>query len=148
MIKLGVTLANALLATGSFKSLMDGGFIYAYSGPVPASGDAAVDASCVMLGKFTAAAGAGLTWDGAPANGVIQKTAAETWSTTVGTTGVPTFFRACVGADTGAGAAGAGNYRIQGTIGTDLSSDMVLNSTNWVAGDTKTLSSAQFSLPT
>lgn len=147
MIKIGVTLANAMLVTGAMKALLDGGFIYAYSGPVPTAGDAAIDGSCVMLGQFTAAAGAGLTWDGAPANGVLQKTTSETWAATVAATGVPTFFRFCVGTDNGSGAASAGNYRLQGTVGTDLSSDMVLNSTNWVSGDTKTLSNAQFSLP-
>jgi hypothetical protein len=143
MIHFSTVLSNALLATGSLKSLIDGGKIYVYSGPVPTTGDAAVDGSCVLLDTITAAAGAGVTFDGAPANGVLKKTAAETWSGTVATTGVASFYRLCVGSDTGAGAAGAGNYRVQGTIGTDASFDLVFASTSLTATNAQPINTYQ-----
>ena len=60
MLHLSSQIANALLATGSLKSLLDGGKIYLYSGPVPATSDAAKDATSVLLDTITAAAGAGV----------------------------------------------------------------------------------------
>lgn len=147
MIHISTQLANALLATSSLKALLDNGKIYAYSGPVPANADDAIDASCVLLDTFTAAAGAGLTFDGAPVNGVLKKTAAEVWSGVAGATGTATFYRYCVGADNGSAASAAGDYRVQGTIGTDASFDMVLTTADIVSGDTKTLNTFQLQLP-
>lgn len=143
MIHFSTVLSNALLATGSLKSLIDGGKIYVYSGPVPATADAAVDVSSVLLATITAAAGAGVTFNGAPANGVLQKTAAETWSGNVATTGTASFYRLCVGADTGSAAAAAGNYRVQGSIGTDASFDLQVTSTALTAGNAQPINSYQ-----
>lgn len=147
MIHLSSQIANALLATGSLKSLLDGGKIYIYSGPVPASADAAIDVSSVLLDTITAAAGAGVTFDGAPANGVLKKTAAEVWSGTAAAAGTASFYRLCVGTDTGSAASGAGNYRVQGSIGTDASFDMVFSSAAIASGDVKTLNTFQLQLP-
>lgn len=146
MIHFSTVLSNALLATGSLKSLIDGGKIYVYSGPVPATADAAVDASSVLLATITAAAGAGVTFNGAPANGVLQKTAAETWSGNVATTGVASFYRLCVGADNGSAAASAGNYRVQGSIGTDASFDLQVTSTALTSGNAQPINSYQLIL--
>lgn len=150
MIHLSSYLADALLATGSLKSLLDTGKIYIYSGPVPSSAvpaDGAIDPSCVLLDTITAAAGAGLTFNGAPVNGVLQKTSTETWSGVAGAAGTATFFRFCVGTDNGSAAAAAGNYRVQGTVGTDASFDMVFTSATIAVSDTKTLNTFQLYLP-
>lgn len=146
MLKLNAFLANALLASGSLKSLLDGGKIYIYSGPVPATVDEAVDGSSVLLDTIDVA-GTGVTFDGTPANGVLKKTTAETWSGDAVATGTATFFRFCVGADDGSGAAAAGDYRVQGTVGTDASFDMVFTSADITTGDTKTLNTFQLYLP-
>lgn len=145
MIHFSTVLSNALLATGSLKSLIDGSKIYVYSGPVPVDGNVAVDGSSVLLVTISNG-GTGVTFDGAPANGVLQKTAAETWTATVGTTGVASFYRMCVGADTGSGAAGAGNYRVQGTIGTDASFDLVFASTALTSGNAQPINTYQLIL--
>lgn len=147
MIHLSSQIADALLATGSLKSLLDTGKIYIYSGPVPSTADEAVDVSCVLLDTITAAAGAGLTFDGAPVNGVLKKTAAETWSGVAGATGTASFWRFCVGTDNGSALSAAGNYRVQGTVGTDASYDMVLTTAAITSGDTKTLNTFQLQLP-
>lgn len=135
MIHFSSQLANALLATGSLQQLLNSGTIEIYSGPVPASADAAIDPSCVLLASVNNA-GAGVTFNNAPTNGVLQKTASETWSGNVLASGTATFYRYCVGADTGAGVSGAGNYRVQGTIGTDASFDLVVGNAALTAGGT------------
>lgn len=147
MIHVTSQLSNALLATGSLKSLLDSGKIYLYSGPVPATADEAIDASCVLLDTITAAAGAGVTFDGAPVNGVLKKTAAETWSGTAVAAGTASFYRLCVGTDNGSALSGAGGYRVQGTVGTDASYDMVFSSTTIAVSDVKTLNTFQLQLP-
>lgn len=144
MLSLTTALKNLWLATGSLKSQIDNGFIYIYSGPVPANAEAALDPSCVKLCKVDAAAGAGtgVTWDGAPANGVLKKTSTETWSGTNLATGTATFFRYCLGTDDGS-AAYAAQARIQGDVGADASFDADIGSTALVSGQLTTLNTDQ-----
>ncbi len=147
-IKFGTTLANALLATGSLASLLAAGHLHFFSGPVPPTGDEAVNGASVAL-LTVDNAGTGVTWNAAGvAAGVLSKTAAETWSGTISTTGTATFFRYCVGTDTGAAIAGAGNYRVQGVVGTDISADLLVATVNFVAATVITLANAQLALPT
>lgn len=126
---LNTALKNAWLATGSLKSLIDTGFIYLYSGPVPADADVAPDVNCVKLVKVDAGAGAGpgVTWNGAPTNGVLQKTGTETWSGNELASGTMTFFRYCQGTDDGSGVSDGAQYRLQGTIGSDATFDLDSN---------------------
>ena len=145
-IKFGTTLANALLVTGPLQSLLASGHIKFFSGPVPATADEAVNGSSVNLLTIDNAT-VGVTWQATASGGVMTKTLAETWSGTIGTTGTPTFFRYCVGADAGAAAASAGNYRVQGLVGTDITADLVVATTNFVATNTITLSNGQMALP-
>lgn len=149
-VKISTALATAMMTGGSLKSLLDGGFIYIYSGPVPATADAAIDGGCVLLAKISDLGGAtGLTFATPATNGVIQKTASETWQdTNINASGTMSFFRFCEGADTGSGAAGASDYRVQGTIGTDMSFDLYLPSPAVTAGNTITLNSFQIQQPT
>jgi hypothetical protein len=146
-IRFGTTLANAMLVTGSLQSLLNSGHLRFFSGPVPPTADEAVDVSSAAL-LTVDNGGTGVTFQNTAANGVMTKTAAETWSGTIGTTGTAAFFRYCVGSDTGAGAAAAGNYRVQGTVGTDITADLLVATTNFVATNVITLSNAQLALPT
>ncbi len=144
MLKLSTELLNAMLATGSLKSLLDTGKIYIYSGPTPASADAAIDPSSTLLVTITNnGTSTGLTFDGAVANGVIKKTGTETWSGTIGTSGTAVFYRYCVGTDNGSAAAVAGDYRVQGTIGLDASYDLQLSSVSLVAANVQPIDSFQ-----
>ena len=143
MLHFSTQLSNALLATGSLKSLLDTGKLYIYSGPVPATADEAIDASSVLLCTISNG-GSGVTFDGAPANGVLKKTAAETWSGVNAATGDAAFYRFCVGTDTGSGVSGAGNYRVQGTIGVDASFDLEIPATALTSGNTQAIDTFQF----
>lgn len=142
MIHFSTQLSNALLASGSLKSLIDTGKIYIYSGPVPATADDAIDGSCVLL-VTVSNGGTGVTFDGTPANGVLKKTTSETWSETIGTSGTASFYRLCVGSDDGSAASTTGNYRVQGTIGTDASFDLVVPSTTLTSGNTQSIDTYQ-----
>ena len=80
--KFSTGLRNALLKTGSLKTLLDGGWLHIYSGAVPADADAAPGtllATMYSNGGSDPGAG-GLTFD-APATGAtMYKADAETWN--------------------------------------------------------------------
>lgn len=117
-------LSAHIAVTGSKKAALDGGFLQYFSGPVPASADAATDASSAMLAKFTNADDGftGLTFEGTAADGVLTKAAAEAWKSTVAVNGEATFFRFTDSADDGTSASTSAK-RIQGTLGTTAASD-------------------------
>ncbi|MES2347026.1 MAG: hypothetical protein V4641_05580 [Pseudomonadota bacterium] len=129
----GLLTHNAV--TGSKKAALDGGFLFYFSGPVPASADAAVDGTTVMLAKISLTGGAtGLTFEATAPGGILSKTAAEAWQcTSAAATGTATFFRFCDSADAGT-ALSTTAKRIQGTLGTTMASDGQLVSTAITAG--------------
>lgn len=145
MIHFSSWLQNAWLATNSLQQLLNSGTIYVYSGPVPANADAAIDASSVLLATVKNGA-SGVTFSNTPTNGVLQKTASETWSGSVAATGNATFYRYCVGSDTGSGGSASGNYRVQGSIGTDASFDLVVGSAALTSGGTFPINTYQLAI--
>lgn len=149
-VELSENVTNAVMVTGSLKSLLNGGFIYLYSGPIPATADEAVDGSCVMLGKISESDDGvtGLTFEATADNGILKKKESETWETTFGASGTITFGRFCVGADDGSGVAGPTDYRVQGPAGTDMSFFFVLTSTAAVATESLTLDDLELQQPT
>lgn len=142
MSKFSTALLNHINVTGSIKSALDSGLLDIYSGPVPESADAAIDESCVKLATISVGGdGTKLTFSGTSSNGVLTKTAAETWQGSVLATGTASFFRYYVPSDDGSSAdASAAHPRVQGTVGTDISSDMVLPSTSLTSGNTQQIS--------
>lgn len=135
MIHFSEYLNNAWLTSGSLQSLLNSGQIYVFSGPVPANADVAIDSSCVLLATINNG-GSGVTFSNTATNGVLQKTTAETWSGSIAATGTASFYRYCIGSDNGQAASVAGNYRVQGTIGTDASYDLVVGSAALASGGT------------
>lgn len=118
---------NALLNAIGLKEQLDDGFLYVFSGALPATADEAlnmVTTHTELLMVSVADDGVtGLTFD-APTGGVVSKAAAETWSGTCDfdgfnatTTQAATFYRFCAAGDNGRGAAdGTTGYRIQGSV--------------------------------
>lgn len=117
---------NNVLADG-IKAQLDGGFMYYFSGAVPATADEALN----MVTTHTELLKVSKDGDGvtgltfaAPAGGVLAKNPAEAWSGeaafdgfNAATTQTATFFRFCAAGDNGRGAAHASTgYRIQGTV--------------------------------
>lgn len=142
MSKFSTALNNYTNVTGSMKAALDNGLLDIYSGPVPASADAAIDVSCVKLCSISNGGdGTKLTFAGTSSNGVLTKTAAENWQGSVVASGSASFFRYYTGSDDGSSAdASAAHPRVQGTVGTDVSSDMVLPSVALVSGNTQQIS--------
>ena len=147
--KLSTGLRNDMLVTDGLRQLLAAGFVKIYAGTEPATADAAIDGGSGLVGKVTVGndGTTGLTFASTASNGVIQKDASDVWSTTALLSTTMTFFRFCVGADTGSGVSGAGNYRIQGTIGPDMSFDVYRPNPTVTSGDTITLNSFQIQLP-
>lgn len=128
MLKLSTATRNALLNDIGLKDQLDGGKLYLFAGPLPATADEALDlvndhTECVVITDN--GAGAPLTFD-TPTSGVLNKAASQVWKGTVALDGAeagagtatPTFYRFCAGTDNGRGAANASTgYRVQGTVG-------------------------------
>lgn len=144
-LQFGTTLTNALLVTGSLQSLLANGSILVFSGTPPTGADDATSGNTLLLTIKNGSSG--VTWSATPSNGVLSKTSTETWSGTVATAGTASFFRYVVGTDAGTAAAAAGNYRMQGTVGTDITADLLVATTALASSAVITLANAQVSLP-
>lgn len=152
MLVLTTNIANAMMVTGSLRSLINGGFIYCYTGPVPETADEAVDGSSALAFKMSVDddGSTGLTFEASATNGVLRATSSELWKghNATGSSKTITFFRFCVGSDTGDDVAGVSDYRLQGTIGTDMTYDMWLTNVTYADTAALELDDAQFTLPT
>lgn len=147
-------LRNALLGTADFKTLMNDGVLAIFSGTKPANADAAEAGSLLMLytlnaGAFVPGAPAnGLSFD-AIANGVISKTALETWSgvglAAAGAGTTATWFRFydnayVTGASTTA-------KRFDGNIGTSSTYELRMSNTTIVENGPATVSTFTVTFP-
>lgn len=140
---------NAALNSIGVKEQFTLGFLFIFSGPVPATADEALDvvADHTQLVKISNNSTAtGLTFDN-PASGVLPKKASETWAGLNTFDGVDdaetdltaTFFRLCAAGDNGRGIAdGTTGYRLQGSVGGPSSgADLQLADAELTAGDTQ-----------
>lgn len=134
-IRMSTGLRNALLSSGSLKSIFDAGSeIRIYAGTVPASAGDSIGAATLLCVIRNGASG--ITFASGASVGVLEKNAAETWSGTNSAGGVATFYRHVLtgDADTLSGSA----PRYQGTVAT-IGADMNLTSPSLIAGATQTL---------
>ncbi|WP_234382776.1 hypothetical protein [Variovorax sp. PMC12] len=129
MLKLSTGLRNYMLDSGSLKAAMAGGEIRIYSGPVPATADAALSGNTLLVTIKNG--GSGINYDTTAAGGVLAKAPGETWSGTNAATGTATFFRHVLSADDGT--LSTSQKRIQGTLGTG-GTDGILTSVALVSG--------------
>lgn len=115
-MKYSTGLRNHILAVGSLKSALDGGFIRIYSGPAPATADAElpVDASLLCTITVSGNGTTGLSLESSAASGEIQKAPAEEWKGTAAASGLATFFRFSPAGDSGDESSVIN--RIQGTV--------------------------------
>ena len=144
-------LSEAML--GGVKTALDGGTIYIFAGPVPATPDDALDMATqhTQLARLSlGGAGAGITFS-APDGAVVSKNPAETWSGLVAfdgaddadTTLTPSFFRFVQSGDTGRGA--GTTARLQGSVGGLASTaDMKLGTDTLTDNGSNTTSNAFF----
>lgn len=144
-MKLSTGLRDAILTGGSLKAGLDGGVIYVYSGPVPATADAALSGNTLLAVISNNAAGTGITMAAASVNGVLSKNAAEVWRGLIAANGVASFYRFAALNDDGL--LSTVEKRLQGTVGT-VGADLNFSSINFVAGNYKQIDSYNVALPT
>lgn len=124
MAQITLGLRNALLGVNSVSSLLTGGAIYIFSGPVPATADAALDMTNTHTQLAVIEPSGGIAFEN-PANGLLPKQTSQVWEGTIafegaesGQSSLPaTFFRIAASGDTARTAGGNTTVRIQGTAG-------------------------------
>jgi len=138
-------------ATG-LKAAMANGIIYVYTGPQPATADAAVQGTLLM--KITKDAGAfafgtstnGLNFDAPTVSGnniLLAKAAAENWQGVAIAAGVPGWFRHMANPTDALGVS-TSLPRIDGTVG-NAGSDLIIVGTSFEIGTPETVVSYQLS---
>lgn len=135
-LKVSTGLRNGLLATGSVKGQLDGGFIKIYAGAVPADADAAIGAATLLCTISLNSTGTGINFDTAAAGGTLAKAPAQVWSGVNVAAGTATFYRHVAAAD--AGDASSTAPRIQGAVAV-AGAEMNLSSVALTNGATQTL---------
>lgn len=143
-VKLSTGLRQGMAITNSLKALLDNGFVRIYSGPVPASADAALGAAVLMNEISAGGTGTPVTWEPTAPGGVMSKAVAENWTGNIIVGGDPTFFRYVLSGD--AGDASSSAVRIQGTAGV-LGSDMFISELPMVAATPQSFSLFQIAIP-
>lgn len=134
-LKSSTGLKNAILATDSFRSVLGGGVIKIYGGPVPADADSAAssDLLCTISLDDT---GGGLSFEATATGGVITKSTGEIWKGTTAVDGIATHYRFVTAGDTGG--ASASEPRLQGSVGM-VGSDLNLSNTSLIQGAVQTI---------
>ena len=133
-VKTSTGLRNAMLDTGSFKSVMNSAKLIIYGGgSVPATADDAVSGTALVT--ITGPSAAALAWDTAALAGIIAKAPGQTWSGTC-TAGTANYYRLVNSSDTGA--LSTTQPRIQGTVDV-AGADLNLSSTTFTGGATQTI---------
>lgn len=144
-LKFSTGLRAGLAVGGSLKSLLDGGSIRIYSGPVPASSDGPLSGANVLLVDVKVqTSGAGLTFEGTAPNAVLVKSLSEVWESIIASSGDATFFRFVQPSD--GGGQSTTDVRIQGTCGL-AGADMPMSSTSLVAGAPHLIDYCNITLP-
>lgn len=142
-IKLSTGLVNAMLSSGSLKSIFDpGSEIRIYDGPVPADADAAIGGATLLVTIKNGSSG--ITFEATPSGGILEKNASETWGGTNVATGSPSFYRHVLTADDGALSTTAPRY--QGTVAV-AGADMNLTNSMLTSGAPQTLPAHAVALP-
>jgi hypothetical protein len=142
MLKYSEGLRNALMVTGPLRTLLTGGEIHIYSGPVPASPNDSIG-SAVKLVTINAA-GSGVNFESTATGGTLVKSTSETWSGTAIADGAATFFRFVMPSDSEGVSSTA--YRIQGTVAV-AGADMNLTNPNIVTGAAQALDYFYLTMP-
>lgn len=115
---------------GSLKSILDGGIVRVYSGPVPASADSGLLESNVTLCDITNGE-EGLTFEATANNATLTKSLSEVWQGNNAENGVATFFRFIMPTDSGL--MSSTEVRIQGSVG-GPSSDLTISNATLIKG--------------
>lgn len=110
---------------GSLKSILDGGVIQVFSGPVPASADSGLAGNNLLCEISAGGNGTGLTFESAAAGATLTKSLSEVWQGDNLESGTATFFRFVMPSDSGSST--PDEVRVQGTVGGPASDLTITN---------------------
>lgn len=142
MTTLSTGLRNHLADTGSLRDALTGCEIRVYAGTPPPTANAALGGAtllCAISGTPS-----GIEFEAAASDGVLVKSAAQTWEGTNAASGTATFFRVVPASDAGDSSTTA--LRLQGTVGV-LAADLELSNVDLVAGAPLVINSGAFTFP-
>lgn len=143
-VKSSTGLRNALMVTASFKATMDSCNVRIYSGAVPPTADAPSGTLlCILTNNNDGTTP--LTFEAAAANGVLQKSATESWAGTNTATGTATYYRLELAADDQSQS--DVHPRVQGVVGI-AGADMNLTDVGLVQNATTNIDYYSIVLPT
>lgn len=144
-VKLSTGAVNKVLGTGSLKSVFTACFLDVYSGPRPASADAAATGTkLATIYSDNGDVGVGLGW-GTAADGELPKASGETWSGPVLAAGTAGWFRIREAGDAGTGASTTA-ARIDGSVAA-VGGDLTLGVLTLAAGAPFVINSFSVVLP-
>lgn len=144
-LKASTGLRTQILDTAPLRTVLNLGFVNIYSGPVPATADAALGSAVLLTTLSNNSTVTGVTFETTAVAGVLSKRSTETWSGLNIAGGVASFYRHVAPGDTGAVSTTA--PRVQGEIAV-AGSDMNMTSTTLVQGATQTQNFYTLNLPT
>jgi len=146
-LKISTGLANAMMATGSFRSVFDGnGYLVICQGAEPATADASLNPANILCTITEAgAASAWLHLNSTASGGTLSKLTGETWSGLPTLAGTATFFRYVLFDETHAASTTA--PRAQGSVGTTGSFDLTISSTTLTTSASVVVSAFSATLP-
>ena len=144
-IKISTALRNAILASGSVRSSLNGGLIKIYSGTVPASADSALGSAVLLCVISLNSTGTGISFAATASGGILTKNLSEIWSGTNVASGTASFYRHTAALDTGESS--TTQLRIQGSVGT-AGADLNLTSTSLINGAPQLIDYYSVAMPT
>jgi hypothetical protein len=147
-LKASTGLRDAVLATGSIKATLDGGFIQIYSGPAPLTADDAIGsqgANTLLCTISVDGLGGGINFDAAAASGALSKAPGETWKGTNAVGGTAAFYRHVATGDDGT--LSTTQARLQGDIAV-TGAELNLSSITLTGGAEQNIDSYSVALPT
>lgn len=123
--KFSTELRRQQCVVGSLKSILDGGVIRVYSGPVPGSADSGLSGNDLLCEISAGGNGAGLTFESTASNATLTKSLSEVWQGDNQASGTASFFRFVMPSDTGSPT--PSEVRVQGTVGGPASDLTITN---------------------
>lgn len=127
--KFSTELRRQQCVVGSLKSILDGGIIRVYSGPVPLSADSGLAGNTLLL-EISSGSGS-LNFEPTASGATLTKSLSEVWQGNCLETGVATFFRFVMPSDTETQT--DSEVRIQGTVG-GPADDLTISNPSLVQG--------------
>lgn len=143
-MKRSTGLRDYMLATGSFKSAIDGSVIRIYAGAEPASADDAIAGATLLAVISLNGSGTGVSMAATPAAGVLTKNTSEVWIGDVLANGQASFFRMEKPGDSSGASSAA--VRLQGSVGL-INADLNLSSLTMVVGDARRINNFVAAIP-